>query len=117
MNSAHFFKVRAWHQYFQQGTQKNCVPSESIIHPTRKLDASELALFIYISTLIYLQKVGISKHSWNKMMQCNCFRQVLHVYKQNVEHRIKDDVDNGKCVCIHETFLNFTVVSMNAIAI
>ena len=50
-------------------------------------------------------------------MQCNCFRQVLHVYKQNVEHRIKDDVDNGKCVCIHETFLSFTVVSMNAIAI
>ena len=50
---------------------------------------------------------------------CDCFGQLLFVSLKNVElgveHGIEHDIDSAYGVCIHWTFLNFTVDLMNTL--
>ena len=56
--------VARMHQKFQQGIQKNYVPKFTILS-TLILTLYELVVFIDMN----IQKAGISKHSWKKIMQ------------------------------------------------
>ena len=49
--------------------------------------------------LIYLEKTGISKHSWKKIMQL-LGTAVTYLLKK-VEHEIEHDNDSAYGVCTH----------------
>ena len=57
--------------------------------------------FYWYGTCIYLQKAGISKHSWKKIKQLLRTVVTYLLKKKNAENEIEHDTDSSYGVSIH----------------